>query len=96
MEGREIEPWDFGTECVVCGNPVVDMHHIFPGTSNRAQSERYGYKIPLCRKHHTDHGVGIHFNRGMALAWQQKAQHHFERNYGTREDFIKTFGRSFL
>lgn len=90
-----MEAWDFGQNCVVCGNPTTDRHHIFYGTANRKISEKYGYVIPLCRKHHTG-PMGIHFNKPMDAHWKRMAQIHFEENHGTREEFIKTFGRSYL
>lgn len=79
---------------MVCGSPYVEMHHIFHGTANRRQADIYGYVIPLCREHHTGR-QGIHFNRGMDLYWKEKAQKDFEETH-TREEFIKTFGKSYL
>lgn len=87
--------WDAGNACVVCGNPHVQMHHILYGTANRKKSDKHGYIIPLCYEHHLG-GNGIHKNRGMALRWMELAQEHFEKNKGTREEFIKEFGRSYL
>lgn len=87
--------WDAGEVCVVCGNPNVQRHHIICGTANRRISDRYGYIIPLCYEHHLG-GNGIHRNRGMALFWMELAQQHFERHIGTREDFRKEFGKSYL
>ena len=81
--------------CVVCGNPHINHHHVFYGVANRKISDRYGYIIPLCQKHHTGNG-GIHFNKDMDLHWKQRAQRHFEANHGTRDDFRRIFGRSYL
>lgn len=78
--------------CAACGRPDVQIHHIFPGTANRRMSDRYGYTIPLCAEHH----ARIHRDREMALHWMRLAQMHFEGNYGTRQDFIKRFGRSWI
>lgn len=87
--------WDAGEVCVVCGNPHVQHHHIIGGTANRKVSDHHGYIIPLCYAHHLG-GNGIHRNRGMALFWMELAQQHYEAHKGTREDFIKEFGRSYL
>lgn len=87
--------WDLGKECVVCGSPYVQIHHVYEGTANRKISDRYGYVIPLCSRHHTGQN-GIHFNKDMALYWKRKAQEHFESNHGDRDTFRKTFGRSYL
>lgn len=82
-------------ECIVCGSPYVEIHHIFHGTGRRQISDKYGYVVPLCRRHHTG-PEGVHFNRAFDLELMRKAQDHFESHYGTREDFIKVFGKSYL
>lgn len=87
--------WDAGDVCVVCGSPYVQRHHVLYGTGNRKVSDKYGYVIPLCAEHHIG-GNGIHRNRGMALHWMELAQQHYERHKGTRQDFIREFGRSYL
>lgn len=87
--------WNFGKTCVVCGSTYVEMHHIYHGTANRKQADKYGYIIPLCREHHTGNN-GIHFNKEMDLHWKKTAQIHFEFHYGSREDFINIFGRNYL
>lgn len=83
------------SECVICGSPYVEHHHIFHGTSRRKFSDRYGYIIPLCHEHHTGKN-GIHFNRDLDLEWMRKAQKHYEEHYGSRADFIRECGKSFL
>lgn len=51
-------------ECFVCRTNInLQDHHIFFGTSNRKQSEKYGMKVWLCQQHHTG-TRGVHFNRG--------------------------------
>lgn len=87
--------WDAGDVCVVCGSPYIQKHHIMYGTASRKKADNYGYILPLCAEHHTG-GNGIHRNRGMAQRWMELAQLHFEKHNGSREDFIKEFGRSYL
>ena len=87
--------WDYGNACVYCGSPNVQMHHVLHGTANRKKADKYGYVIPLCYEHHIG-ANGIHRNRGMDLYWKETAQRHFEKNIGTREDFIREFGKSYL
>ena len=86
--------WYAGEDCVVCGSPYVQKHHILCGSKRRASDKR-GYIIPLCYEHHLG-GNGIHRNRGMQLYWMQLAQKHYEMHYGTRKDFIDEFGKSYL
>ena len=81
--------------CIVCGSPYVQHHHIFYGIANRKISDRLGYLAPLCQVHHTGN-EGVHFNRDFDLSLKRAAQRHFEENYGDKELFIKTFGRSYL
>ena len=83
------------TVCVVCGRPREHIHHVVFGTSNRKISDEYEYVIPLCYEHHLGK-TGIHDNRDMNVYWKRKAQEHFEAHHGTREDFIKVFGKSWL
>lgn len=82
-------------ECVVCGRPGADRHHIFFGTANRKKSEQYGYVIGLCREHHTG-AHGIHFDREFDLSVKRIAQKNFEKRFGTRDDFRREFGKSYL
>lgn len=92
-----LDPWDVGEVCAVCGSPYVQRHHIFHGSHRRAFAEKYGYVIPLCMDHHTG-ANGIHQvkNRAYDLELMRKAQRHYEEHYGTREDFIRECGKSFL
>ena len=84
------------TQCAICGSPYVEIHHIFYGTANRRHSEKLGYVIPLCYKHHRDSHEGIHFNKNMAVYYKRIAQTHFEDNLGNRDEFINRFGKSYL
>lgn len=90
-----LEPWDFGRTCVVCGSPYVQTHHVLHGSHRRRFAEKYGYTIPLCQEHHTGRS-GVHQNADMDLAWKQRAQQHYEMHYGSREDWIRECGKSYL
>lgn len=82
--------------CYYCGAiSGLHCHHIFGGTANRKISERLGYKVWLCPGHHTG-PAGPHLNRQVDLDLKRMAQRHYEEHRGTREDFIKTFGKSWL
>lgn len=81
--------------CLVCGNPHVQIHHCFYGTANRKMSDQYALLIPLCQQHHTGN-TGVHFNKELDLQLKCKGQQAFEKHYGSREVFIKTFGRNYL
>ncbi len=82
-------------ECIVCGAPNAERHHIFFGTANRRKSEQYGYVIPLCAEHHRGN-KGIHFDREFDLKVKRIAQKDFEKRFGSRDDFRREFGKSYL
>lgn len=90
-----MEKWEIGDVCVVCGSPYICHHHIFGGVYRRKVSDRYGYIIPLCVEHHTGQN-GIHRQRKLDEYWKVRAQEHFEQNIGTRQDFIRIFGKSWI
>jgi hypothetical protein len=83
-------------ECFVCGTTFnLHDHHIFFGTSNRKQSEKYGMKVWLCQEHHTG-SAGVHFNKDLDMHLKKFAQTHFEANLGARTAFRSIFGKSYL
>lgn len=83
-------------ECYVCGTKMnLHCHHCIYGTSNRKNSEKYGLKVWLCQEHHTGDD-GVHHDRIMDLMLKRKAQKHFEKHHGNREDFIRVFGKNYL
>lgn len=83
-------------ECIFTGAYNVERHHIFGG-SNRDRSTKYGYVVPLRPDLHPN---GVHADKRYAKkidTWlKQQAQQHYEENHGTREEFIKEFGKSWL
>lgn len=82
--------------CFFTGSNQVERHHIFGG-ANKKLSEKYGYVIPLIPQMHPN---GVHYDRkrypGMDMKLKQMAQMHYERNIGSRSDFIREFGKSWL
>lgn len=81
--------------CLVCGSPYTECHHVFYGTANRKLSDQYGLVIPLCQEHHRGQ-TGIHFNKEFDTAMKELAQRKFEELYGNREAFRTIFGKSYL
>lgn len=83
-------------ECIICGSWNVEDHHIYFGVAKRKLSEDYGLKVWLCPTHHRGTN-GVHGKNGNKLNTELKqlGQKAFEWNH-TREEFIKTFGRSYL
>ena len=83
-------------KCWVCGTEYgLHRHHVYGGP-NRKWSEKYGCWVYLCYVHHLDSKDGVHFNKELRDNLQQKTQECFETNLGTREDFRRIFGKSYL
>lgn len=83
-------------ECYVCRTTYgLHDHHIFYGTSNRKQSEKYGLKVWLCGADHNLSNRGVHFNKELDLELKQLAQRKFEETH-SREEFMREFGRNWL
>ena len=84
------------TECYVCRTTQnIHIHHVFFGTANRKNSEKYHFVVALCQEHHTGR-TGAHFNKDLDMHLKKFAQEHFEANLGTRTDFRGIFGKSYL
>ena len=82
--------------CLICGTPLhLHRHHIFPG-SRRQLSEKYGLWVYLCARHHNMSEAGVHNDSELDQRLKRHGQRRWEAEFGTREDFIKTFGRSWL
>ena len=81
--------------CIFTGYTHVERHHIY-GASNRKLSEKYGFVVPLRPDLHPN---GVHagkYAKEIDNYLKTKAQTYFEEHYGTREEFISLFGRSYL
>ena len=82
--------------CFVCGTPLnLHRHHVFGGYANRRLSERWGLWLYLCYEHH-EGNTGVHLNRELELEVKRFAQAQFEATQGTREDFRRIFGKSYI
>ena len=81
--------------CLICGNPDTEEHHVFFGTANRRLSEKWGLKVYLCPEHHRGYR-GVHHNRHFDKMLKREAQLIWEEKIGSRNEFIKTFGKSYL
>lgn len=80
-------------KCVITGKTTdIHIHHIFGG-SNKKNSEKYGFLIPLTADYHDMSDKAIHFNRELDLHYKRLCQAYWLDNIGTKEDFIYTFGK---
>lgn len=84
-------------ECYVCGDTYnLHEHHVLNGVANRRLSEKRGLKVYLCAYHHNASNEGVHFNKALDTELKQMAQRYYEEHYGSREDFRREFGKSYL
>lgn len=81
--------------CYFTGSYPVERHHIFGG-SNRKNSEKYGFIIPLRPDLHPNGAQRGANAAEIDLKLKTMAQEYFETFYGTREDFRSVFGKSWL
>jgi len=77
--------------CILCGNKKDHLHEIFFGR-NRIKSMELDFVIPLCFSCHEE----MHRNHEWQEFWRKQGQLYFEKNIGSREDFISVFGKSYL
>jgi len=73
----------------------LHKHHIFEGTANRKQSEKYGTWVWLRADWHNMADYGVHFNKELDIKLKQIAQRRFEEEY-PQLDFLKIFGRNYI
>lgn len=83
--------------CMFTGSADIERHHCIGKTRhNKELCEEYGYIAPLRRDLHPN---GVHAGHDAPLIdkkLKQMCQEDYEAKHGTREDFIKAFGRSYL
>ncbi len=83
--------------CIFCDTTKdLHRHHIFFGNGRRKLSEKYGCWCFLCGNHHNMTNMSVHMNKFMDLSLKKLCQDEWEKYYGTREDFIRIFGRNYL
>lgn len=82
--------------CYVCGTTYdLHEHHIFFGTANRKQSEKHGFKVFLCGRHHNLSNEGVHFDHELDLRIKRDCQRVFEKAH-SRDEFMKIIGKNYL
>ena len=81
--------------CWECGRYGTEIHHIFYGTADRKQSDKYGLVVGLCYDHHRGR-YGVHNgNKELGLRLKRIAQMKFIEKYGESEYFA-IFGKNYL
>ena len=81
--------------CYFTGSAQVERHHIWGG-SNRKNSEKYGFMVPLRPDLHPNGVMAGNNAAEIDLKLKQMSQKYFEEHCGTRDEFRKIFGKSVL
>ena len=81
--------------CMFTGSNVVERHHVFGGPYKK-QSEIRGFIAPLRPDLHPNGVFAGKQAKEVDLRLKTMSQEYYESNYGTREEFIKEFGKSRL
>lgn len=84
--------------CMFTGDSRVERHHIFyqMGGGMKEKCEKYGFIAPLRPDLHPNGVFAGQSAKAVDLKLKQMSQQYYEEHYGTREEFIKEFGRSWL
>jgi len=81
-------------KCYVCGSEYnIEKHHVIFGTANRKKADDDGLWCYLChRDHQAVHNQDIWEKKALQKIGQEKWESHF----GSKDDFIKRYGKSYL
>lgn len=81
--------------CFLCNNRIyhnANLHHVMNGQAYRSKSEEDGLVVYLhstCHRWLHDHSISLQ-------EMKKKAQKVYEKEIGTRRQFIKRYGKSYL
>ena len=93
--------------CYLCGRPAgatpfgmmdsLEWHHVFEGNPDRKLSEKYGLKVRLHALTCHREGTGsVHKNSQVYQEMMAAGQKAFEKEHGSREDFMRIFRKNYL
>jgi hypothetical protein len=85
--------------CIFCGAPAECEHHLLFGQGIRPLAEADGIKVPSCNRCHNLANKAIdriHENPMAELLSKMLGQAIWEAHYGTREEFRKRYGQSYM
>lgn len=84
--------------CMFTGRYGVERHHIFSqrGGGMKEKCEKYGFIAPLIPELHPNGAQAGKDAKKIDTELKQRCQRYYEEHYGTREDFMKEFGKNYL
>lgn len=89
---------EYTKNCIFCGRPTTEQHHLLFGVSSRKLAEEDGLKIPICSNCHTMNRIPekIHDNPMAEKLSKMLGQSIYEAKIGSREEFRKRYGVSYF
>lgn len=89
---------DYDNICFFCGKPAECEHHLLFGKGIRDLAEEDGIKVPSCHKCHNIGSISerIHDNSMAEKLSKKLGQAIYEKEIGTREEFRRRYGKSYL
>lgn len=89
---------DYDGICAFCGEPAECEHHLLFGTGIRQLAEKDGLKVPSCNNCHNMASIPerIHDNPMAEKLSKMLGQAVYESQIGSREDFMRRYGKSYL
>ena len=84
--------------CFYCGQPAECQHHLIFGRGLRKLADEDGLIIPSCNKHHNMGKIDerVHENPMAEKLSKMLGQVIWEKHHGTRKEFMKRYGQSYL
>jgi len=84
--------------CFFCGALAECEHHLLFGSGTRQLADKDGLKVPSCNKCHNMGQINerIHENPMAEKLSKMLGQAIYESKIGTREEFRKRYGKSYL
>jgi len=84
--------------CFFCGAPAECEHHLLFGSGTRQLADKDGLKVPSCNKCHNMGQINerIHENPMAEKLSKMLGQAIYECKIGTREEFRRRYGKSYL
>lgn len=84
--------------CMFTGSYQVERHHVFSysGGGYKEKCEKYGFIAPLRPDLHPNGTQAGKHAKKVDTYLKQKCQEYYEKHYGSREDFRREFGKSYL
>ena len=84
--------------CMYTGSSEVERHHVYSrmGGGMKSLCEKYGFTAPLRPDLHPNGTRAGKDAKAVDIELKQRCQQYYELHYGTREQFRKEFGKSYL